>query len=302
MAHLPFGEDFAENGSQAKRHFTSYERDAESGTDYAINREYSMSAARFLRVDPKASSARLDAPQSWNRYSYVQNEPISQSDRLGLDIPGPGPQPGEPPHPPGPDPYFNHEHGLCPAWIHDCGAYVGDPGFSGIITIGALGGGAGGEGDGGLSLGFGGDPADPDACPADKRRFFNWLAGPLATMAQDVNTTLTLMLTLAAKEGGWTTGDLNHNQPLNNPFGVNRISHGRAAGNVHYPSLDAAIQYWEETFGDRVRGAQSAEAFINGLEHPAQGAPYNKNIEKYTKVFMDVYSSMLKYMKICGIQ
>jgi hypothetical protein len=50
-------------------------------------------------------------------------------------------------------------------------------------------------------------------CPADKRRFFNWLAGPLAQMAEDLNTTLALLLTLAAKEGGWTTADLNHNQP-----------------------------------------------------------------------------------------
>jgi hypothetical protein len=121
-------------------------------------------------------------------------------------------------------------------------------------------------------------------------------------MAQDLNTTKTLMLTEAAKEGGWTTKNLDHNQPLNNPFGVNKISGRKAAGNVSYPTLDAAIDYWKGRFGDRVQGTQTADNFINGLEHPAQGQPYNTNVDGYTKAYMDVYKSMVKYMKTCGIQ
>jgi len=117
------------------------------------------------------------------------------------------------------------------------------------------------------------------------------LVDPLGKMAQDLNTTKALMFTLAAKEGGWIKEHLDHNQPLNNPFGVNRIKYGRAAGNVNYPSLDAAIEYWKQRFGDRVRGTQTPDAFINGLERPAQGAPYNRNVEQYTKAFMDVYNS-----------
>jgi hypothetical protein len=31
QGHLPFGEDFGESGTQQKHHFTSYERDSESG-------------------------------------------------------------------------------------------------------------------------------------------------------------------------------------------------------------------------------------------------------------------------------
>jgi len=139
-------------------------------------------------------------------------------------------------------------------------------------------------------------------CPPDKQRFFTWLATPLGKMAQDLNTTKTLMLTEAAKEGGWTTKNLDHNQPLNNPFGVNKISGGKAAGNVAYPTLDAAIDYWKGRFGDRVQGTQTADKFINGLEHPAQGQPYNTNVDGYTKAYMDVYNSMVKYMKTCGIQ
>jgi len=43
QGHLPFGEDFGETGTQQqKQHFTSYERDSQSGTDYAVNRAYSF--------------------------------------------------------------------------------------------------------------------------------------------------------------------------------------------------------------------------------------------------------------------
>ena len=50
QGHLPFGEDFAESGTQEKHHFTSYERDVESGTDYAVNRQYSQSVGRFISI------------------------------------------------------------------------------------------------------------------------------------------------------------------------------------------------------------------------------------------------------------
>ena len=38
QSHLPFGEEIAGSGAQQKQHFTSYERDGETGLDYAINR------------------------------------------------------------------------------------------------------------------------------------------------------------------------------------------------------------------------------------------------------------------------
>src|ERR1041384_2223517 len=52
QAHLPFGEDFAESGTQQKQHFTTYERDSESGIDYAVNRYYRTDVGRFTSVDP----------------------------------------------------------------------------------------------------------------------------------------------------------------------------------------------------------------------------------------------------------
>jgi len=81
QSHLPFGEDFGESGNQEKHHFTSYDRDSESGSDYALNRQYSQDTGRFLRVD---SYNDLSDPQSLNRYAYVKNDPIGATDPLGL--------------------------------------------------------------------------------------------------------------------------------------------------------------------------------------------------------------------------
>jgi RHS repeat-associated protein len=141
-----------------------------------------------------------------------------------------------------------------------------------------------------------------DSCPDEKRRFFDWLSEPLGRMAQELNTTKALMLTMAAKEGGWTKGDLDHNQPLNNPFGVNLIRKGKAVGNVKYPSLDDATQYWKGRFGSRVSGAQNADDFLRGLQHPAQGDPYNSVDSDYEGKFRAVNKSMSKYMQLCGVQ
>ena len=82
QATLPFGEDFAESGTQQKQHFTSYERDSETGTDYAVNRQHNPNIGRFNRVDPITGSTSF--PQSLNRYAYVYNDPINRADPRGL--------------------------------------------------------------------------------------------------------------------------------------------------------------------------------------------------------------------------
>ncbi|MEK6301802.1 MAG: RHS repeat-associated core domain-containing protein [Acidobacteriota bacterium] len=86
QAHLPFGEDFGESGTQEKHHLTGYERDSESGTDYAVNRQYAQTIGRFNRTDPFDASSRISNPQSLNRYSYTGNNPVNRTDRLGLDF------------------------------------------------------------------------------------------------------------------------------------------------------------------------------------------------------------------------
>ncbi len=81
QAHFPFGESWY-NSSGTKLLFTSYERDSESGNDYAIFRTHIPRLGRFSRPDPLAGS--LFNPQSLNSYAYTLNDPTDLSDPLGL--------------------------------------------------------------------------------------------------------------------------------------------------------------------------------------------------------------------------
>jgi RHS repeat-associated protein len=82
QATLPFGEEFGESGTQEKHHFTSYESDGETGTDYAVNRQHAENLGRFTSADPIAGNT--SDPQSMNRYSYSADDPINRTDPLGL--------------------------------------------------------------------------------------------------------------------------------------------------------------------------------------------------------------------------
>jgi RHS repeat-associated protein len=96
QGHLPFGEDFGESATQEKHHFTSYESDEQSSSDYGLNREYAQSVGRFMRPDPYAGSYEFRSPQSLNRFTYSANDPINHVDPLGLfrlKTPPPDPNP-----------------------------------------------------------------------------------------------------------------------------------------------------------------------------------------------------------------
>lgn len=81
QAHLPYGEDFGESGTQEKHHFTTYERDTESGSDYAVNRHESSGIGRFFQVDALPGSTAN--PQSLNRFVYAGDDPVNRTDPLG---------------------------------------------------------------------------------------------------------------------------------------------------------------------------------------------------------------------------
>jgi RHS repeat-associated protein len=80
MGHFPFGESWY-NVTKDKLTFTSYERDAESGNDYAKARFYISRLARFSSPDPVSGNPAN--PQLWNRYAYVGNDPINLTDPEG---------------------------------------------------------------------------------------------------------------------------------------------------------------------------------------------------------------------------
>jgi RHS repeat-associated protein len=80
LGTFPFGESWY-NATNEKWLFTTYERDFESGNDYAMARSYISRLARMSSPDPLAGA--IPNPQSLNRYSYTQNIPISAMDPSG---------------------------------------------------------------------------------------------------------------------------------------------------------------------------------------------------------------------------
>ena len=110
QGHLPFGEGWYLTGTVDKWKFTSYERDSDTNLDYAIMRFDSARLARFMSPDPLGSSAGAANPQSWNRYAYVLNNPVTLGDPLGMGCPanyqGPCPPDRQPGAPEPDDPSF----------------------------------------------------------------------------------------------------------------------------------------------------------------------------------------------------
>jgi RHS repeat-associated protein len=63
--------------------FTGKERDAESGLDYFGARYFSGLQGRWTSPDKPFADQHLIAPQSWNLYGYVRNNPIILVDTNG---------------------------------------------------------------------------------------------------------------------------------------------------------------------------------------------------------------------------
>lgn len=94
---MPFGEDLYPDtvyrkssdkygvADSVRQRFTGYEKDAETGLDFAEARYYNNSHGRFTAVDPLLSSGKSANPQTFNRYSYTSNNPVSRRDKNGLE-------------------------------------------------------------------------------------------------------------------------------------------------------------------------------------------------------------------------
>jgi RHS repeat-associated protein len=105
--YLPFGEEnvynavggsrTAANGYVAdgvRQQFVGYERDNETGLDFAQARYYASGQGRFTSVDPfnpifekqgAAFVSWIGQPQRWNKYSYALNNPLKYIDENGED-------------------------------------------------------------------------------------------------------------------------------------------------------------------------------------------------------------------------
>jgi RHS repeat-associated protein len=93
--YLPFGEELGSGvgirsasigygDDSVRQKFTGYERDDETGLDFAQARYYSNIQGRFTSPDPLLASGIEEEPQSWNRYTYCLNHPLKFTDTTGL--------------------------------------------------------------------------------------------------------------------------------------------------------------------------------------------------------------------------
>lgn len=94
--YLPFGEELGAgtsgrttvlgygNTDGVRDKFTGYERDGETGLDFAQARYYSSVQGRFTSSDPLMASGMTVNPKTWNRYAYALNNPLRYTDPTGL--------------------------------------------------------------------------------------------------------------------------------------------------------------------------------------------------------------------------
>jgi RHS repeat-associated protein len=111
---MPFGEDlnagtpnrataakYTASGDTLRKKFTGYEKDTETGLDFAEARYYNNQHGRFTAVDPLLASGKSANPQTFNRYIYVINNPLVLKDKTGLQASQPVAVPDDPiPFPP----------------------------------------------------------------------------------------------------------------------------------------------------------------------------------------------------------
>jgi len=92
--YLPFGEELGAGvggrtagqgyvSDNTRQKFTKYERDGETGLDYAINRYYASMQGRFTSPDEPLVGQNEQDPQTWNLYSYTSNNPLNRVDPDG---------------------------------------------------------------------------------------------------------------------------------------------------------------------------------------------------------------------------
>jgi len=81
--YFPFGKEIGPiTRSPSTHRFTGHEHDPETDMEYMKARYYGPGLGRFLSVDP-GDDTWLGDPQSWNKYAYVQNNPIRLTDPTG---------------------------------------------------------------------------------------------------------------------------------------------------------------------------------------------------------------------------
>jgi RHS repeat-associated protein len=211
LAYAPYGEQYLASGT-GDPSFTGQNSDITSSLYDFTFREHSPSQGRWISPDPDGAAAvDMTNPQTWNRYAYVVNSPLSLIDPLGLDPPCTEDMDGVPcmVSPPGhggvPCTGYFEDYGAgqhcvippsiadgCSTMFNEQGMYLGS--ICGVMpnVIGLNGTDSGRGGGGGYSPCINGSPVTsatlglPSGCSSDPFPPGKGLENAVKTMAQQV--------------------------------------------------------------------------------------------------------------------
>jgi RHS repeat-associated protein len=250
------------NYGMVRQKFTGYEKDTETGLDFAKARYYANAQARFTSPDPLPASAHVNSPQTLNRYAYVLNNPLNSTDPTGMCPPNVQCEDQGTPNEHYVDPetkdiiYSGTSHVLAAeeaptvsvrSVVNFVTRLSSATRFSTIPELGLDGDGGGGEGGGG-----GGSVPVPE-----------WLAGPSAEYpSTDSNISLGLdphYNNLANQTGAlpWRSWfpSLTSRNPLYSPFGRVFFPASNNAEGIHFALDGLESQYsYEGVFSYGSRG------------------------------------------------